>query len=185
MDLHTYVQGAIKTESIIEEFRTQGIDAEFAIRFAVTAAQIVDVVKKAAYYNKPYDSDKLNKLILEAKTYLTSMPTLVENRMTFAVDTRLAHCAIGLFTESGEILEALLNPDLDYVNIREELGDSEWYQAIGYDALQINPEDNLQNNHDKLKARFPNKFSSDDAINRNLNLEREILEDFAGKTANL
>lgn len=34
----------------------------------------------------------------------------------------------------------------------------------------------LQKNIDKLKARYPEKFTMENAINRNLNIEREILE---------
>ena len=34
----------------------------------------------------------------------------------------------------------------------------------------------LQRNIDKLKARYPDKFSQEKALNRNLDKERDILE---------
>jgi len=44
------------------------------------------------------------------------------------------------------------------------------------DINSINIEEILDTNIAKLKARYGDKFSSDKAINRNLNLERTILE---------
>jgi len=35
----------------------------------------------------------------------------------------------------------------------------------------------MQINIEKLKARYPDKFTSDKAINRNLDIERKVLED--------
>jgi hypothetical protein len=37
-------------------------------------------------------------------------------------------------------------------------------------------EELLQTNIDKLKARYPEKFTENDALNRDLNKERNILE---------
>ena len=44
-------------------------------------------------------------------------------------------------------------------------------KEIGDDIYQ-----SLQNNIDKLKVRFPDKFSEDQALNRNLEEERKELE---------
>jgi len=41
---------------------------------------------------------------------------------------------------------------------------------------KINIFDSLQKNIDKLKARFPEKFNEHDALNRDLDAERKILE---------
>ncbi len=102
---------------------------------------------------------------------------------------RLLHAFIGLETEVGEILDALkkhifYGKELDVVNLAEELGDLDWYKAIATDALATmlkrDPyelETSIkQTNIAKLKARFPNKFNSTDAIERNLDVERQILE---------
>ncbi len=102
---------------------------------------------------------------------------------------RLLHAFIGLETEVGEILDALkkhifYGKELDVVNLAEELGDLDWYKAIATDALATMLERDpyeletsiKQTNIAKLKARFPNKFNSTDAIERNLDVERQILE---------
>jgi len=95
---------------------------------------------------------------------------------------RLLHAGIGLSTESGEFLDALkkhifYGKELDKVNLGEEIGDLFWYIAIVCDELGINIENTMQNNIDKLKARYGEKFSEEDAENRDLNKERKILEE--------
>ena len=44
------------------------------------------------------------------------------------------------------------------------------------EVLEFEFEDSLQRNIDKLLARFPNKFTQEDALNRDLEAERKILE---------
>lgn len=57
---------------------------------------------------------------------------------------RLLHAAIGLCTESGELLDAykkhiFYGKPLDHVNIKEELGDICWYMAIVCDVVHDMP----------------------------------------------
>lgn len=94
---------------------------------------------------------------------------------------RLLHAAIGLSTESGELLDALkkrifYGKDLDLVNIKEELGDLLWYLLIALDAIDCSMVDCMKTNIAKLKERYPNKFTQSDALNRDLAAERKILE---------
>lgn len=105
----------------------------------------------------------------------------IRSRMTDK-NLRLLHAALGLATEAGEILDALkkhmfYGKPLDEVNLKEELGDTSWYQAIAIDALGTSLEDIQRVNIDKLKARYPDGFDNEKAINRNLDTEREILEE--------
>lgn len=94
---------------------------------------------------------------------------------------RLLHACIGLCTEAGEALDALkkhlyYGKELDKVNLKEEMGDLFWYMAIMADTLDIEFEEIMTKNINKLKARYGDKFSEDKAINRDLDTEREILE---------
>jgi NTP pyrophosphatase (non-canonical NTP hydrolase) len=91
------------------------------------------------------------------------------------------HMAIGASTETGELLDAYkkslaYNKPLDIVNISEEIGDIFWYLINLCTMLNLNAEDILEKNINKLETRYPDKFDSDHAINRNLDKEREILE---------
>lgn len=94
---------------------------------------------------------------------------------------RLLHAAMGLCTEAGEFVDQLkkhifYGKPLDTVNLMEELGDSTWYERIALDALETNYLEMLRRNVAKLKARFPEKFTEENANNRDLNKERNILE---------
>ena len=94
---------------------------------------------------------------------------------------RLLHGGMGISTEAGELLDALkkhifYGKKLDYVNISEELGDILYYISICMNVLGISFEEVMEKNIEKLKARYPEKFTEDKAINRDLDTERKILE---------
>jgi NTP pyrophosphatase (non-canonical NTP hydrolase) len=94
---------------------------------------------------------------------------------------RLLHAAIGLATESGELLDMLkkhifYGKPLDLVNAKEEIGDSMWYTALVIDVLQTTMDEVMTVNIEKLAARYPEKFTEFHAENRNLEKERVILE---------
>lgn len=96
-------------------------------------------------------------------------------------EPRMLHSVMGISTEAGELLDAFkknifYGKPIDKVNIVEELGDLLWYVAIMCDCLQISFEDIMQINIDKLRIRYPNKFTSYHAQNRNLESERKVLE---------
>lgn len=93
----------------------------------------------------------------------------------------LLHAGMGGCTEDGEFLDALkkhifYGAPLDKVNLLEELGDKMWYIALAIHKLDGNLEEVMQRNINKLKARFPNKFTQEDALNRDLEKERKELE---------
>ena len=91
------------------------------------------------------------------------------------------HMVLGMQTEAAEIADAYkktiaYKKELDFVNVKEELGDILWYIANlcnmhGWDLRDI-----MQTNIDKLKARYPEKFTEENALNRDLNKERATLE---------
>lgn len=91
------------------------------------------------------------------------------------------HMVIGISTEAGELLDAYkkhfaYGKDLDVVNVGEEIADIMWYISNLCRLKNIDLEEMMQRNIDKLKARYPEKFSQENALNRNLNKERDILE---------
>lgn len=95
--------------------------------------------------------------------------------------TDLLHCAIGLSTESGELLDAFkkhiyYGKQLDAVNVGEEIADCMWYISNLCRLMDIDMEKILENNIDKLRVRYPEKFTNEHAINRNLYAERKELE---------
>lgn len=102
-------------------------------------------------------------------------------RMSKPEVIRLLHSAMGLTTEAGEFLDMLkkhiyYGKPLDLVNAREEIGDSMWYVGLAIDVLKTTLDEVMTININKLKARYPEKFTEETAINRNLDVERKILE---------
>ncbi len=97
------------------------------------------------------------------------------------MDRRTMHAAFGLVTESGELLDMLkkylfYGKIFDRTNLIEELGDLTWYLGIMCDANGIDLQDVFDRNIAKLKARYPEKFTEEAAINRDLDNERKVLE---------
>lgn len=120
--------------------------------------------------------------IKQAKTTESLNFDKIYERVELVNTLRLLHAGMGLATEAGEFVDMLkkhifYGKPLDVLNLVEELGDSCWYIAIACDALQVSFEDVMKKNISKLKARYPNKFTQEDALNRDLKRERETLEE--------
>ena len=81
------------------------------------------------------------------------------------------NAALGLCGESGEVADLVKKylfqgHELDFDHIAKELGDIAWYLAVGAYAIGYDLETILQMNVDKLKARYPNGFSTDRSLHR-------------------
>jgi hypothetical protein len=50
---------------------------------------------------------------------------------------RLLHAVIGMSTEVGELFEFLDKENLDFTNLKEEVGDAFWYCGIAVDELKL------------------------------------------------
>ena len=95
--------------------------------------------------------------------------------------SRLVHAAFGMQTETAEFTDALkkalfYGKPLDTVNLKEELGDLLWYVALAMDELGTDFETEMTRVITKLKTRYPDKFTADKALNRDLEVERQVLE---------
>lgn len=97
------------------------------------------------------------------------------------LDENLMHMVLGLVTESGELADAMkrnlaYGQDLDVVNLKEEVGDLMWYIINLCRFLNTDLEDILDMNIAKLRVRYPEKFTEEAAINRDVDKERVTLE---------
>lgn len=115
---------------------------------------------------------EISKYQAEASRTLVSLNSGLEN------DT---HMIFGMQTETAEITDVYkkalaYNKQIDYTNVKEELGDLMWYVANMCNLNGWDLRDILQTNIDKLKTRYPEKFTNDLAINRDLDSERLVLE---------
>ena len=78
----------------------------------------------------------------------------------------LINSVMGLCGESGEAIDIVKKwmahgHELDKKHLAKELGDIAWYLAETATALDMDLEDILQANIDKLKKRYPEGFSSE------------------------
>ncbi len=93
----------------------------------------------------------------------------------------IEHMMYGMASELGELMSMLkgyyvYGKEFDIVNYKEELGDIGWFLAGACTVMGIDMEEVLEKNIAKLRARYPENFDENLAINRNLEKEREILE---------
>jgi NTP pyrophosphatase (non-canonical NTP hydrolase) len=178
MLLTEYVELAMKTDNkelaaVKERLEyCPKTDIESVLANVDKYAQLTDGIKKYLMYGKEPKGAKLTTIYDNIGTRLSKM----DNK-----EIRMFHAILGLITESQELLEGFCKglgteEGIDEVNLAEELGDLGWYQALLVDSLQVSWEDQLVKNINKLKARYGDKFTEEQAITRNLVVERAILE---------
>ena len=83
----------------------------------------------------------------------------------------LINGVMGLCGEAGEAIDIVKKHlaqghDLDREALLKELGDVAWYLAETAYALDAELDDVCRRNIDKLRARYPEGFSSEKSINR-------------------
>lgn len=149
---------------------------------AIDALTALDMVKKTLFYGKDNNiaPDTGQRDCSGFLSQLVASNTAIEGGFTPTDAANYIHGIIGLATEAGELLENLKNAlnghAIDRANVKEEIGDGKWYMAILADVGQFEWGDDEQVNIAKLRARFPDRFTAHDAINRDLEAERAILE---------
>ena len=83
----------------------------------------------------------------------------------------LINGVMGLCGESGEVIDIVKKHlaqghELDKEKIIKELGDVAWYMAEIATVLDVDLEDVLVQNIEKLKKRYPEGFSTEKSVNR-------------------
>ncbi|MBS1722752.1 MAG: hypothetical protein JSS66_07055 [Armatimonadetes bacterium] len=179
MQLDAYVPEVLRTESHVPDRVYQRLagnaaaltELNTAMGLFIEGAKRLDTLKKFAYYGRDIEFDATEETV-----------PVPEGLTKLQVDrySRLFHAVIGMCTEAGELLEAMddlvfNSRELDEENVFEELGDGQWYFALGCDALGFDPCLVLERNIAKLRARYPDKFTMDAALNRDLDKEKSAL----------
>lgn len=185
-----YVQNAVRTESVLPVTTTYHRGTLIAaLKLAIHASNLVDQVKKNLYYQRALDNEAMaretSQVMTEAHRLLIATHGLLDDAPPAPITDdpvllRVLHAGLGFFTEGGEVLEAvdkaLDGLPLDLVNVGEEGGDIDWYKAILQDATGTHETDIRERNIAKLRKRYPHKFESQQAIHRDLDGERAVLE---------
>lgn len=183
-----FTQLALRTESRPESLQNlskQEVLELLGVMIAAGAA--IDTAKRAIFYGKPLDKEKIYTELAMLSVKAIGLSTLIEGgdaaiqgEENHAPNLRLLHATLGIFGEAGELAEALekqmLTGELDMVNVSEELGDADWYKQIGHDETGVSEADVRAKIIAKLQKRYPEKFTSEAAHNRDLAAERTALE---------
>lgn len=120
-------------------------------------------------------------------------PTFIVTNQDASHDQMLSRCMhaiLGMMTELGELADVfkkhlIYGKPIDMINVIEENGDQDWYRALFADAIKVGFSQAWEINIAKLRARYPDKFTSDQALNRDLAGEQRVLaEGFEGLEGN-
>lgn len=185
-----YAAAAKQTESVVDSIALNSSLFNLFATVSIAAGEVLDLLKKNAFYNKPINTSSVMDQINVIRGAVSQFPELTDkivktgivNDLTPSVDTRVVHSLLGVVTESAELLSVLqtyINTgELDRVNLGEEFGDVDWYQAIGIDALGLTQSQVWDTNITKLhKKRYKGgTFTAEEAINRDVVSERAQLE---------
>lgn len=180
----SYQENALRTKS--DSFFGANINRNhliFSLAHIIADNENLDILKKSMFYGKG----------LGEHTPVIDPDVSVKTEDRQLID--VIHGIIGINTEGGELAERLnavlskreglplyeknmtsLLSEEDKVNIFEELGDVLWYIAITAEALGVSIDALMIANIDKLKARYPDKFTKEEANDRNIENEQKTLE---------
>jgi NTP pyrophosphatase (non-canonical NTP hydrolase) len=188
MNFDEFKTDALRTESKPETLNFSRTGMHTLLECGIKMAKIADIAKKTMFYGKALNTSEfefaIQDLILSLEE-LHDKAKKIESKddwlnTYWEPNLRIAHGAIGMFGESGELLEAVAKQMrtgiLDMVNVGEEVGDSLWYAAIISDESGVSEDQARERVIAKLRKRYGEKFSSEKALNRDLAAERKVLE---------
>ena len=160
MNFDTYATLAARSKSSqfnvddVEDWKTITILKEI-LRHGAT----VDDLKKKLFYGR--DSERLSGANLRRD------PGVSLYASVNYPETDLVHAILGIYTEAVELVELLYQAmtaegEIGKGELHFETGDLLWYiSLLGLDIDRV-----MEDNIDKLKKRYPEKFDADRAINR-------------------
>lgn len=186
MKIEDYEKGALATEAPADNdclirIKSQAIQFGKLLNELSKMGSRADRLKKLVFYGKALTKGERQKVLtLDMESNLTAFDDFLQDRNM----ARLLHAWIGLVSEASEIgnaiIECLSGGDpfnfLNARNIKEELGDSQWYITIGANAVDYDLETMMEDNNKKLsKKRFSSgKFTAIEADPSNRDTEKEV-----------
>lgn len=140
----------------------------------LAAGAVADYLKASVFYNKEKDPDATYKELVDG--IQEDAPLTISDKTV-----SILHGLMGISSETGELASAVLKGwsnahNYDEINIKEEIGDILVYAALIANQFDFTLEDAMEANIAKRARRFPNGFTEFDAVNRDHEAERLILE---------
>lgn len=186
MSPEDFIQSVKRTESPVDNIAANKYALNRMFEMLIASGQLIDMMKKNVFYGKPFSYEKINNEIDTITKNADFFDSLADISLYFrfpqeihGIDPRIFHGIVGIITEAIELAEvahkAVNGTAVDKVNLKEEIGDLAWYIFLLIDAVDGDWNDILTRNIEKLRTRYPEKFTSHHAINRDLSAEREAL----------
>lgn len=158
--LSHYATLAERTNADLGDYNKNVLHMALGIKTEI--AEIYDIFKRELAYGKLVDIINLEEEIGDLMWYLTNLNTISKgalvnrsNKLAYIIDNSLGFFVTFLYEDYQQALYLI----------------ARLIEKYDLDMGQI-----LNKNIAKLKARFPEKFTQEKALNRNLNKERDILE---------
>jgi len=97
------------------------------------------------------------------------------------IRVRLDHSITGMVTEAGELSDLMkkikfYKASIPRIKFLDEMADQLHYLVMGMNALNVSFEDLMRLNMAKLRARSPNEFTPETAINKDKTKEQKAIE---------
>jgi NTP pyrophosphatase (non-canonical NTP hydrolase) len=131
-------------------------------------AKLIDAAKRGLFYDKP---DRLGEYTEAARN---------DFDLPFDAPVDVIHAILGMEGEVTEISEAALDDTLSdeqrRAKVIDEAGDTLWYMALMFRHFGITFDEVFAANIAKLAKRYPEKFTTDAAVNRDLEGESNVLQ---------
>lgn len=195
-DFATHMQEALSFDYIELASRTTSdkfngdlvpfVRLRLAMEAFMRAASDLDMIKKLLFYGEDHKKSRFALTSTSPGSSQHAITALVaENEdgpnifPNEAAD--IIHGVLGSATETGEMVECIYKAifegeALDLTNLTEEVFDDQWYHALICRVAHMTFEEGQRRNINKLRKRFPDRFTSDAANNRDLASERIELE---------
>lgn len=190
MDLDKYQELSGRTAAHLDSVRTDMYEKHASlVRDCVDLiinGQQADAMKRSLFYKEPVakTTDRLKGFAVENERHYNVIDLIIHslshNPQLTTKQIDVIHSALGMMSEAAEILEEVVNSfiedrPLNDVNLKEEGGDNLWYTAMLFRTVGGKFSTEAQNNINKLAVRYPDKFTEENALNRDLKEEEKTL----------
>lgn len=151
-----YTEAALRTKSssfydeIVPRWK-----AEHVIYDLLSRGDLIDEIKKGLFYGKA--TPNLDKIV----------DTGYYSPKAGWKDPDLTHAILGVYTEAHELLDEMMFIDTDKNAVVGEVGDLLWYVALLLKTLDVSFEEVMEKNIEKLRKRYPERFTETLAMERN------------------
>ena len=149
------------TNEVKQRLLNEYCDLEDSLNAIASDAHELDRLKKHIFYGK------LTSLHADSKIDVIGQGKFKEPKMV-----KLLHGIVGIATEFGELWDIVArylegkDSKLNKEHCKEEVGDILWYITEVVAALDVDLIDLMEENINKLKKRYPEKFTEEDAVER-------------------